>query len=115
MKIDSNSLVKLNLTFLASDFNFNQPIDQSLVLINKQWVFDHKEQIFNNITKLTNVDQIIELKPMIEEKVIKVSIQLATGSYIDQNGQLATQPSPPFSFTISEFVEVQPNLPQQSI
>lgn len=61
---------------------------------------------------MTNVDQIIELKPMIEEKVIKVSIQLATGSYIDQNGQLATQPSPPFSFTISEFVEVQPNLPQ---
>lgn len=99
--------------FLASDFNFKQPIDQSLTLINKQWVFDHKEQIFNNINKLTSVDQIVDLQPNIEEKVIKVSVQLASGSYIDQSGQLATQPSSPFSFTISEFVDqVQPDLPQ---
>ena len=99
--------------FLANEFNFNQPIDQSVSLINKQWVFDHKEQIFNNITKLTNVNQIVDLKPTIEEKVIKVSVRLASGAYIDQSGQVATQPSTPFSFTISEFVDqVQPDLPQ---
>lgn len=98
--------------FLASDFNFNQPIDEVQKLINEEWILAKKQLLLNSSDQLTNTNQILNLNVSKNQAVLNVSFQLASGSYIDQNSQVGSQPSPAFKFTIINFISnSQPDLP----
>ena len=112
-QLKQTTLKKTN--FLASDFNLNQPIKPSFDLINQQWVLEHKDTVFNNITNLNNISQITDWNPVLKEAegLVSVNFKLAAGAYIDQNNQVANQPSQLFSFKITNFVNnSQPDRPQ---
>ena len=98
--------------FLASAFNFNQPIEEVEKLINEEWVLANKQMLLNSSDQLTNTNQILNLNVSKNQAVLNVSFQLASGSYIDQNSQVGSQPSPAFKFTIINFISnSQPDLP----
>lgn len=99
--------------FLASDFNFNQPIDEVQKLINEEWILAKKQLLLNNSEQLTGANQILNLNVSKNQTVLNVSFQLASGSYVDQNGQVGSQVSSVFSFQITNFSpSVQPDQPE---
>lgn len=90
--------------FKAADFNLIDPIEQSLPLVNAQWLVEQKKLILDGTTELlTNANQVNDFQAVIKQDVISVKFTLKPSSYIDQNGQVAKVISSDFNFTIANF------------